>query len=320
MIIGKTDDPLITIAMVTYNSAAYVGAAIESVLSSSYTHFELLIADDCSKDDTWEIVSMYRDPRIRAIRNENNIGEYPNRDQCVRLAKGEYLIFIDGDDMVYPHGLEFMTKMLHAFPECGMALMTWFRNNLFYPVKISPQQFFTGEYFNHGFLGTAFSNVFFRTQLLREAGSLTTPYRCGDDYIRYRIALSHPSLLINDGLTWWRETPGQAYRQYEDTGRLFIDLTRLKLEFLEDKECPLSPELVGKAKANIHNLVGKSCWQCVRQGRLKKAYRIWRSLQPPLSCILFPLRPIIDIDPFEGYSAQQPFTYPFAKNPYARKN
>lgn len=320
MMSGTPGTPLVTVAMVTYNSAAYVGTAIESVLSSSYTHFELLIADDCSKDNTWEIVSSYRDRRIRAIRNETNLGEYPNRDQCVRLAKGDYLIFIDGDDLVYPHGLEFMTRMLHAFPECGMALMTWFRNNLFYPVMLSSEKFFIGEYFGHGFLGTAFSNVLFRTAALRAAGGLDTAYRCGDDYIRYQIALKHPSLLINDGLTWWRETPGQASQQHQRSGQLFIDSIRLKLEVLGHQACPLPAVLIEKAKANVYSLIGRSIWQSLRSLQIARARHIWRSLRPPLEHMLFPFRRLTDLDPFEGYTPGRPFSYPFEKNPYAPAN
>jgi len=60
--------PDVTVAMVTYNSGKYVGVAIESVLSSSYTNFELIISDDASGDNTWDIISSYNDARIRAYR------------------------------------------------------------------------------------------------------------------------------------------------------------------------------------------------------------------------------------------------------------
>src|SRR5258706_6333730 len=100
--------PLVTVAMVTYNSARYLTEAIESVLAQEFEDFELLICDDCSRDDTWQIASRYDDPRIRAVRNEFNMGEYQNRNQALRLARGKYVMFLDGDDFLYPHGLGFM--------------------------------------------------------------------------------------------------------------------------------------------------------------------------------------------------------------------
>lgn len=178
--------PLVTVVTVTYNSALFVRDAIESILSSSYQNFELIIGDDSSQDNTWSIIQEYSDSRIVRYRNEQNIGEYPNRNKAIGLAKGEYLIFIDGDDMIYPHGLEFMVKMLHAFPECAMALMRWFRNDLFFPVVITPHQFYLGEYFGYVFLGTAFSNVLFDTHILIEEGGLSLKYRAGDDFVSCR--------------------------------------------------------------------------------------------------------------------------------------
>ena len=94
--------PLFTVATITYNSSRWVRQAIESVLASSYTDFEYIISDDCSTDDTWDIIQEYKDGRIKAWRNQTNIGEYPNRNIVLRQAKGKYFLFIDGDDLTYP--------------------------------------------------------------------------------------------------------------------------------------------------------------------------------------------------------------------------
>src|ERR1039458_6787046 len=100
-----TPNPKVTVAMVTFNSAKYVAQAIESILAQDFSSFELLICDDCSTDQTWAIIQGYVDTRIRAIRNDKNIGEYANRNQALFRAEGKYLIFIDGDDYLYPHCL-----------------------------------------------------------------------------------------------------------------------------------------------------------------------------------------------------------------------
>src|SRR5438477_13153584 len=115
------NDPLVTVAMVAYNAEDFIGEAISSILAQRFVNFELLVCDDCSTDRTWQIIAGFRDPRLRTIRNETNIGEYANRNKALHLARGEYLIYIDGDDYLYPHGLGFMVEMIERFPKAAFA-------------------------------------------------------------------------------------------------------------------------------------------------------------------------------------------------------
>jgi len=202
--------PMVSVVTVTYNSAKYIRQAIESILNSSFTNFELIVGDDCSTDNTWDIIKEFKDSRIVAYRNENNLKEYPNRNKAIQRAKGKYLIFIDGDDMIYPHGLEFMVKMLVANSDCGMAVMYPFLNWVFLPIKLSPYEFYVSNFFAKGFNDVAFANTIFDTGKLKKSSVLPTNFKAGDAYIRLEMAAIYPTLLIADQLTWWRETPGQA--------------------------------------------------------------------------------------------------------------
>ncbi len=310
--------PLATVVMVTYNSSRFIKNAIESILCQSNDNFELIICDDASKDDTWPIIQQYKDHRVRAFRNEENIGEYRNRNKALQLSKGEYLIFIDGDDMMYPHGLEFMVKMLHAFPECGMALMQWFRNNIFYPVVISPEMFYEGVYFDYGFNNVAFTNVLFRTSVLKAAGGLSEKYKAGDSYIRLKIAATSPCLLINDDLTWWRETPGQASERLNNSSDGITTEYNIKYEFLNHPACPLSKKDRNKAKKNMDHVLSR---YIVRQ-----FFRLeWKNLSVMRSCnfSIPDLRSFFSKpekrDPFKGFTSTSPFMLDLDKNPYAKK-
>lgn len=322
MITGMPEMPLVTIAMVTYNSSAYIGAAIESVLSSSYPHFELLIADDCSVDNTWEIVLSYRDPRIRTIRNERNLGEYPNRDQCVRLAKGEYLIFIDGDDLMYPHGLEFMTRMLHAFPECGMALMYPYDKRIFLPVTLTPRDYYLNYYFGDGLLDVAFTNSLFRTTLLREIGGIPEQYKSGDDYVRLRVAALTHTLIISDQLTWWRISPGQASeRLSSDPVRRSAEIIDIGNSVLSLPACPLNDE--EKRKTRL----------CLAYGLKMVFLKYFKRLRFGTALRLLALKKLIPVsffgmlssyidsnfDPLNEYSGVNPYRLELSRNPYAAK-
>lgn len=109
--------PSVTVCIPAYNNGRYLGAAIESVLAQHYEHFQLLIIDDCSRDDSREIVAGYaaRDRRIELHVNEVNRGMVANWNACLRLARGEYVQFLFGDDLLAsPDALQKMAATLAA--------------------------------------------------------------------------------------------------------------------------------------------------------------------------------------------------------------
>lgn len=97
---------LVSIIMPAYNCERYIRQSIDSVLSQTYTNWELLIVDDCSTDSTADIISSYTDPRIHYQRNDQNRRCAYTRNQAIRQAKGRYIAFLDSDDMWKPEKLE----------------------------------------------------------------------------------------------------------------------------------------------------------------------------------------------------------------------
>lgn len=91
--------------MPAYNAETFIGDAIESVLAQSNQHWELVIVDDGSSDRTFDIASHYDDSRIRIIRQKNQ-GEAAARNTALRNIQGEFLAFLDADDLFLPHHLE----------------------------------------------------------------------------------------------------------------------------------------------------------------------------------------------------------------------
>ncbi len=106
--------------MPTYNVAPYVKEAIDSVLRQTYTDFELLVIDDCSKDNTLEIVRAIDDSRIRIEQNEHNLGLADNLNRGLSLITTEYVARMDGDDIAEPFWLEKEIAILDANPEIGI--------------------------------------------------------------------------------------------------------------------------------------------------------------------------------------------------------
>ena len=110
---------LVSIIMPSYNTASYITDAIQSVLNQTYTTWELLIVDDCSNDNTDGIVSQINDKRIRYYRNNKNCGAALSRNKALREARGEWIAFLDSDDIWMPQKLEkqiaFMKSNNYAF-------------------------------------------------------------------------------------------------------------------------------------------------------------------------------------------------------------
>ena len=99
------NEKLLSVVIITRNRSRLLSDAIRSVLIQSYPNFELLIIDDGSDDDTEEIVKQFADPRIRYLKKEPT-GIPKSRNYGVKMAKGEYIVIMDDDDLMLPHRLE----------------------------------------------------------------------------------------------------------------------------------------------------------------------------------------------------------------------
>ena len=110
---------LVSIVMPSYNTGGLIADSIESVLAQTYQKWELIIVDDCSTDNTDEVVAEYKDERIKYLKNEKNSGAAVSRNRALREAKGKWIAFLDSDDIWHPTKLSkqitFMKEQGHAF-------------------------------------------------------------------------------------------------------------------------------------------------------------------------------------------------------------
>lgn len=107
-------DGLVSIVTPNYNCQKYIAETIESVLKQTYTNWEMLIVDDCSTDGSYETALEYskKDTRIKVFRNENNLGAAISRNKALDVANGEYIAFLDSDDLWLPEKLEKQIKFM----------------------------------------------------------------------------------------------------------------------------------------------------------------------------------------------------------------
>ena len=99
---------LVSVITPTFNCGAYILETIRSVQAQTFDNWEMIIADDCSADDTKEIVGQdcEKDPRIKYVRLKTNSGAAVARTEAMKLAKGNYMAFLDSDDLWKPEKLE----------------------------------------------------------------------------------------------------------------------------------------------------------------------------------------------------------------------
>lgn len=121
------DQPLVSVVMATYQGELFIGKQLESILTQTYTHLEIIIVDDGSTDRTYAILEEYaaKDPRIRLFKNEKNIGYIKNFEKGLLLATGDLIAPSDQDDIWLPEKIEVLINSIGSatIAYCDSSLM-----------------------------------------------------------------------------------------------------------------------------------------------------------------------------------------------------
>lgn len=138
--------PQVSILMPVYNTAPYLREAIDSMLSQTFTDFELIVLNDCSPDNAEEILDTYNDPRIVRYKGAKNVGLSNVLNIGIEMARGKYIARMDSDDISLPNRLQVQVDYLETYPEIdlvsvGMQLFgdndeIWIRDQDFEEMKI----------------------------------------------------------------------------------------------------------------------------------------------------------------------------------------
>lgn len=293
--------PKVTVALAAYNREKYVGASIESVLSQSFEDFELLVVDDHSTDSTARIAMDYasRDSRVRVIVNGANLGQFPNRNRAASLARGRLLKFHDSDDVMYPHCLEVMVRLLDAEPRAGFALSTgWCWPGAPCPMLSTPRMSYQREFLGRGMFMCGPAGALFRTDVFAALGGFEDVGVPSDYWFWHQACARYPVVLLPADLFWYRVHPNQEFespRSREEAARLVPRVWRL----LHAPECPLTAAEREQAKVNFVYTVARGMYRDVRAGRLALAALRWREAGlTPAEWFRYARRP--RRDPFAG--------------------
>jgi glycosyltransferase involved in cell wall biosynthesis len=131
----------ISVCIPVYNGAETIFWTIESILNQTQTDFELLIADNCSTDNTREIIASFDDPRIRLVVNETNRGCGGNLESCKENAKGDILFYISADDIADKNALKTLSAAFQTSDEIGIVTRPyyWFDETVTKAVRAKKQ-------------------------------------------------------------------------------------------------------------------------------------------------------------------------------------
>lgn len=206
--------------MSNYNHAMFLTEALQAVLDQSYQAAEIIIIDDGSTDNSWEILERFarNEPLIRLIRNERNMGIFHNLNRLLELASGDYLISVSSDDRILPGLFEKSMSLLARYPGAGLCSSLlqlvgadgeskgWVRS----PVISSTACFLSPDkvlscLIRYGFWFTGQTTIFSREAVLHETGGFA-PELChyADHFVDMVVALRHGACFIPEMLATWR--------------------------------------------------------------------------------------------------------------------
>ena len=110
----------ISVIITSYNYEHYIKDAVESVLNQTFRDFELIIIDDCSTDNSAEIIKNFSDERIKFIQNDKNYGLKYSIQKALQSAQGEWIAFLESDDLWVPDTLEIRLKYAEKYSDVGI--------------------------------------------------------------------------------------------------------------------------------------------------------------------------------------------------------
>lgn len=229
--------PLVSVLMTVYNRQDYITEAIQSIVDSTFTDWELVIVDDGSTDESYKLAkeSEEKDTRIRLYRNEKNLGQFQNRNRAASYARGKYLKFVDSDDLIYKHSLEIMVEAMQKFPDAAFAFQHQERDDyLPYPILLNPIEAFKEHFLSkNGLFNCGPSGVIFRTEtFLDEGGFLTNNYTGNDTELLIRLGLKYSCVKLQPSLVWWRRHENQAFNKATTSGEYLYKEMEMQLSFL----------------------------------------------------------------------------------------
>jgi glycosyltransferase involved in cell wall biosynthesis len=227
---GKPGDsavPLVSFVVPCYNYAHFLGQCLDSILSQTFTDFELIVMDDCSPDNTPEVMAGYGDPRIRYVRQEKNKGGCRNLNDGLQMAHGRYVWPVSADDYLdRPDALTEYLRLFDAHPEIGFIYSKnkcWAQEKgqiISWPDLDQDRVWKAGEFLRDLLAsnGVLASSILIRAECFKTSGhwDLREDIRCVPDwYLLARLALHFEVGYVCKPAAVWRVHRSSEFHGYQ---------------------------------------------------------------------------------------------------------
>jgi len=232
-------EPLVSVLMTAYNREIFIKESVESVIHSTYKNIELIIVDDGSTDNTIDVVKalMLNDKRIKLFQNENNLGDYPNRNKAAGYAIGKYMLYVDSDDTIQPDAIEYCVKNLELYSTSDFSVI-YPHQDIRSPQLLNATSSIRKHFFEKSFLNLGPGGVVFKRDFFFSNGMYSIKYGPANDlYSHLKFASKGYVLLLPYRYLNYRIHDGQ-----ESTNKyryLYLNQNYINGVF-EDLNLPLS--------------------------------------------------------------------------------
>lgn len=260
--------PVVSIIMASYNSAQFVPEAINSVLCQTYPHWELHIVDDGSTDNSVEVIQPFlNDKRIHFYCQENQ-GQAVAKNRGLRASKGDFIAFLDADDIWSLDKLEKHLPAFSARPEAGLIhtnvmLISEAGEPLGSPQRSYPEGWISGHLLVENCVNGMASML--RRESLEKVGLFDETLRMGIDYdLWLRISAHYPIAFLDEITYFYRQWGGQMSHKYEQRMEHGI---RIMEKFLQNHPGVVPTETVRTAWAQTYVNRGNSRFRVDRRWR-----------------------------------------------------
>jgi glycosyltransferase involved in cell wall biosynthesis len=236
---------MFSIIIPLYNKAPYIEKAIRSVFDQTYQEFELIVVDDGSKDDGLEKAQKFKSSKVQIIEQINS-GVSTARNNGVKRAKYDYLVFLDADDWWEPAFLEEMKMLIEDFPEGALYASSYFRvkNRKNIPARIGVPTGFQKGYFDYcktyaaalQWMPVWTGTVVLKKDIFKEMQGFKPNLKLGEDFdLWIRIALKYKVVLLNKPLAYYNQ---DIELQNRAIGKLQNPQTHIlwNLDYLHEEE------------------------------------------------------------------------------------
>jgi len=253
--------PLFSVLIANYNNGRYLRECLQSIFDQSYKHWEIVLVDDASTDESPNLYREYADdPRIRIYHNTSNQGVAYTKHRCIDLAAGEILGFVDPDDTLHPEALSIMVAKHQKHPWHSLVYSTHYICDPHLKVLQKADwvwQVPLGQ-FSWGFSGKTISAfATFKKEKYDETEGISTWFlKAVDKDLYYKLEETGPILFVEEPLYYYRHHEGSiSLHQHVKTATLFDwaaramvyarkKVTPAQLESMHHKQSELAAGLV----------------------------------------------------------------------------